>query len=109
MKYEPLKDKKQQLKKGQKNSDNKEFHVGFEKGVDDSFDLFASFIGLYKKYTNDVKLLMNEQRPVWTKWVKYYESRPKVDSLNYLNIYNEWLFNHIFSDINDESDNFLTL
>jgi len=109
MKYVSLKDKKQQLKKGQKKSKNEEFRIGFEKGIDESFDLFSNFIDLYKKYKNDVKLLMNEQKPIWTKWVKYYENQPKVESSNYLNIYNEWLFNHIFCDIDDDSESFLSL
>ena len=77
MKYEPLKDKKQQLKKDKKCTDNPEFNTGFEKGVDHSFDLFATFIELYKKYKDDVKLLMKEQNIVWSNWVKYYENHEK--------------------------------
>ena len=114
MKCEPLKDKKQQLIKkcSLKNKDKKtkkDFHEGFEKGVDDSFDLFANFIELYKRYKNDVKLLMNEQKNVWSKWVKHYENQSKVDSNDYLNLYNEWLFNFVFSDIKGEDDSFLKL
>lgn len=109
MKYEPLKNKKQQLKKDKKTSDNTEFNIGFEKGVDHSFDLFASFIELYKRYKNDVKLLMKEQKNVWSNWVKYYENQSSVDTSSYLNRYNEWLFDYIFSNMNEESDTFLSL
>lgn len=115
MKYEPLKEKKQKLKKNgisskkQNSTDINDFRQGFEKGIDDSFDLFASFINLYKKYKNDVKLLMNEQKDVWSKWVKYYEVQSNVDNSNFINKYNEWLFDYIFSNINEESDGFLQL
>ena len=109
MKYEPLKDKKQQLKKNQNKSDNNEFKIGFEKGVDNSFDLFASFIDLYKRYKGDVKLLMKEQKNVWSNWVKYYENQSNVDPSSYLDRYNEWLFDYFFSNINDGSDTFLSL
>ena len=48
MKCEPLKDKKQIILKDVLNStDNNaesEFNLGFKKGVDDSFDTFASFV-----------------------------------------------------------------
>ena len=108
MKYEPLKDKKQQLK-NQKKSDNNEFKIGFEKGVDNSFDLFASFIDLYKRYKDDVKLLMKEQKNVWSNWVKFYENQSNVDPASYLGRYNEWLFDYFFSNINDDSDTFLSL
>jgi len=109
MKCEPLKDKKQQLKKNQKTSDNNEFKIGFEKGVDDSFVLFSSYVDLYKRYKNDVKLLMKEQKNVWSKWVKYYEGQSNVDPSSYLNRYNEWLFDYVFSNANNEEDAFLTL
>jgi len=112
MKYEPLKNRKEQLKKDllkdKKNEENN-FHNGFKKGVDDSFSLFESYINLYKKYKNDIKLLMNEQKNIWSKWVKYYEKQSKVNSSDYLNIYNEWLFNYVFSDINNDSEGFLQI
>ena len=110
MKYEPLKDKKQKLKKNRSSSkDKNQFHQGFEKGVDDSFDIFDSYVGYYKRYKNNVKLLMNEQKNVWSRWVKYYESQPRVDTSNYLHKYNDWLFDYIFSDVNEESETFLTM
>jgi hypothetical protein len=60
MRYEPLRDKKQKIKKEgcpgkQKNSENK-FYLGFVKGVDESFEVFATYVEYYKEYKNDVKL-----------------------------------------------------
>jgi len=107
MKCEPLKDKKQKIMKdflssGNNSVDDKsEFYSGFKRGVDDSFDVFASFIELFKKYKNNVSLLMNEQRDVWRKFVEYVETQSDIDKSNYLNRYNNWLFNYIFFDVNN--------
>jgi hypothetical protein len=107
MKCEPLKDKKQKIKKdfltGSDNGVNKksDFYSGFKKGVDDSFEVFSSFIDLFNKYKNNVNLLMKEQRDVWLKFVKYVEAQKGIDKSNYLNKYNNWLFNYIFYDVND--------
>ena len=111
MKCEPLKEKKQKMMKDLLNStdkkidDKSEFYFGFKKGVDESFDVFASFVDLYNKYKNNVKLLMNEQRDVWLKFVKYYENQSDTNKSNYLSKYNKWLFDYIFRDINNLSDN----
>ena len=116
MKCEPLKDKKQKMMKDAlKSTDNNindksEFNLGFKKGVNDSFNIFASFVDLFKKYKNNVKLLMNEQKDVWLKFVKYYENQSDTNTSNYLNIYNNWLFEHIFYDVNNMSPyDFLSL
>jgi len=113
---EPLKNKKQKMMKDvvtsiDKNiSDESEFYLGFKKGVDDSFNVFTSYIELFKRYKNNVKLLMNEQKDVWLKFVQYYETQSDTNPLNYLSKYNNWLFNYIFYDIDNESiDNFLNL
>jgi len=111
MKCEPLKDKKQKMIKdfliSNDNSidDKSEFYSGFKKGVDVSFDVFASFVDLFKTYKNNVKLLMNEQKDVWLKFVKYYETQQDINTSNYLNRYNNWLFDYIFYDINNMSPN----
>ena len=108
MKYESLRNKKQKIKKDgctskQKNSDDK-FYLGFVKGVDDSFEVFASYVEYYKGYKNDVKCLMNEQRNIWKEWVKFYEKQTDISKENYLDRYNNWLFDYIFSNIsNDDS------
>lgn len=114
--YEPLKNKKQKMEKDiLKSNDNSindksEFYQGFKKGVDDSFILFASYIDLFKRYKNNVKLLMNEQRDVWQKFVKYYENQSDMSKANYLSKYNNWLFDYIFHDVNNmDSDNFLSI
>jgi hypothetical protein len=108
MKYEPLKDIKQKIKNNVNGSidsndnNNKNYNQGFEKGVSDSFDIFASTIEAYKRYKDNVKLLMNEQQKVWKKWVKYYNGKSDIDNSNYINRYNNWLFDYTFSDINNE-------
>ena len=116
MKCEPLKEKKQKMMKDALTStdnhinDESEFYLGFKKGVDESFNAFASFVDLFKKYKNNVKLLMNEQKDVWLKFVKYYENQSDTNTSNYLNIYNNWLFEYIFYDVNNMSVNdFLSL
>jgi len=116
MKCEPLKDKKQKImkdalkSKDDKFNDGSDFYLGFKRGVEDSFDTFASFVDLFKKYKNNVKLLMNEQKDVWKKFVKYYESQSNTNSSNYINIYNNWLFEYIFYDVNNSNLNdFLSL
>ena len=116
MKCEPLKDKKEKMMKDvltstDNNSNEKsEFYLGFKKGVNDSFNEFASFVELFKKYKDNVKLLMNEQKDVWLKFVQYYETQSDTNTSNYLNIYNNWLFEYIFYDINNLSPNdFLSL
>lgn len=111
MKCEPLKDKKQKIMKDflvsteNKINDKSDFYFGFKKGVDESFNVFASFVDLFNRYKNNVKLLMNEQKDVWLKFVKYYETLPGTSTSNYLSRYNNWLFNYIFYDINDMSAN----
>jgi hypothetical protein len=111
MKCEPLKDKKQKIIKDflkssdKKVDDGSDFYSGFKKGVDDSFDVFSSFIDLFNKYKNNVSLLMNEQRDVWLKFVEYVESQKDINKSNYLNRYNNWLFNYIFYDINNVDSN----
>lgn len=111
MKCEPLKNEKQKIMKGAlKSTDKSEFNSGFKKGVDDSFNVFSSSVELFKRYKNNVKLLMNEQREVWLKFVKYYESQSTIKSSDYLSKYNNWLFDYMFSDINEMNpDDFLSL
>ena len=116
MKCEPLKDKKQKMmidvltSTDNNFNDKSEFFLGFKKGVDDSFNVFASFVDLFKRYKNNVKLLMNEQKDVWLKFVQYYETQSDSNTSNYLNRYNNWLFDYIFYDINNMSpNNFLRL
>ena len=116
MKCEPLKDKKEKiiidvLKSTDNNiNDKSEFYLGFKKGVDNSFNVFASFVDLFKRYKNNVKLLMNEQKDVWLKFVRYYETQKDINTSNYLNIYNNWLFEYIFYDANNMNPNdFLSL
>jgi len=110
--YKPLKNKKDEMIKDFMTSNDKknDFCLGFKKGVDDSFNVFSSYIYFFKKYKNNVKLLMDEQKDIWLKFVKYYENKHDTNASNYLSRYNNWLFDYIFSDINNvDSDDFLSL
>jgi len=116
MKFEPIRNKKDKLKKDilktndKKINDKSEFYNGYKEGIDNSFALFASFIDLFNRYKNNVKLLMNEQNEVWKKFVKFYESQTNIDKSNYLSKYNSWLFEFLFDDPNNlKSDDFLSI
>jgi len=116
MTYEPLKNIKQKMIKDIFTSNDKkideksDFYLGFKKGVDDSFNTFVSYIDIFKRYKNNVKLLMNEQKDIWLKFIQYYETQSNTNTSNYLSKYNNWLFNYIFCDINNGSfDDFLSL
>ena len=53
---------------------------------------------------------MDEQKDVWLKFVQYYETQSDTNTTNYLSKYNNWLFNYIFYDIDNEGiDDFLNL
>ena len=111
MKCESLIIKKQNIKKNLFKSkkkdvnDKSEFYLGFKKGVEDSFNEFNSIVDMFKRYKNNIKLLMNEQRDLWLKFTKYYDNQKNCNTSNYLSIYNNWLFNFIFEDINDIDSN----
>lgn len=110
MKYEPMKTKKIQLNKQYKlKNENNEMRLGYEEGVKDSFDSFASYVDFYKRYKGNVKLLMNEHKSSWKEWVNYFETQTNIDKSNYAGRYNEWLFDYIFTDIDDASMSFLKL
>ena len=107
--YEPLKEKKLKIEKNlqklknKNDSDDTKYYSGFEKGVNESFEAFATSIDAYKRYKNDVKLLMKEQQKIWSKWIKYYNSKNNINNDNFLDKYNDWLFSFIFSGIDKES------
>jgi len=115
MEFETLKVKKKKLqeeintKEKTKNKENLKFYEGYEKGIEQSFNLFEKFIELYKKYQNNVKLLMNEENKVWKNWVKYYENKSDINTDNYLEKYNDWLFDYFFSNINEDTEKLLSL
>jgi hypothetical protein len=104
MNYEPLKQKKQDIikQKTKTAKKNDEFNQGFEQGVEDSFKMFASYVEMYNRYKEDVKLLMKEQKPLWKEWVTFFEKQNKVDKTDYLPLYKSWLFEYIFHDVNNE-------
>jgi hypothetical protein len=107
MKLEPLPQKKQQLSKQAKNNESKKqdeaFSSGYIEGIKSSFDTFTQLIHQYKRYKDDVKLLMEEQKPLWKSWVSYYENKNNISQNDYLQQYNSWLFNYIFQECSEES------
>lgn len=110
MKYDQLLSKKKELNDIINNSNkykiNEKYFEGIKKGIFDSFELFNSTIEFYKKYKDNVKLLMNEQKKIWVEWVNYYNGQNGIDKKDYKNRYNKWLFDYIFSNlkINEKSE-----
>lgn len=94
-KLEPLSVKEQHIFKKNNKSSADDFQKGFTQGVSEAFEEVQSSIDLFKRYENDVKLLMKEQKPVWKHWVSYYEDK-KIDQDQYLEKYNVWLFDFVF-------------
>ena len=114
MKFDHLINKKRDLyniiNNTNKKSSNDEYFKGLKKGILDSFDLFNTSILFYKKYKDNVKLLMKEQNNLWLKWVDYYNKQKGINRTNYNNTFNKWLFEKIFSTKdNVEISNFLEL
>jgi hypothetical protein len=107
MKLEPLPKKKQHLskqalKKVQKQQDDS-FSSGYIEGVKSSFESFSHLIHQYKRYKDDVKLLMEEQKPLWKSWVSYYEKKKNISQNDYIKQYNTWLFEYIFQETKEEN------
>ena len=96
-KLEPLSVKKKHLFKNKvkQNSSKEEFSKGFDQGIADAFQEVFNSVNLFKRYEDDVKLLMEEQKPVWKYWVSYYEKK-KINQDDYLKQYNTWLFDFVF-------------
>lgn len=106
MKLEPLKNKKHQIKQGNKQQSQMKdstFYSGFQKGVETSFEIFESLLTLYKRYRNNVKLLMEEQQEVWKTWVAFYEKQSDITQETFLDRYNEWLFDYTFEGNSKEN------
>jgi hypothetical protein len=109
---DPIKKQKKELlfnlntKKSKDKKDDK-FFKGFENGISESFKMFDVAINSYDRYKNEVKLLMKEQQSVWKKWINYYNKKSGINNNNYLENYNNWLYNYIF--IEKEEENFDTL
>jgi thymidylate synthase len=75
-------------------------------------DVLSSAVQFYKRYRNNVSLLMKEQRKIWKQWIDFFETstegiqsqplRERHTAMHaYLDAYNEWLFDISFSDIID--------
>ena len=89
MKLEPLKDKK--------------FDTPNNKTVF-SEDAITSAVGFYKRYKNNIKRLMEEQKPIWKVFISYYNDSSDFSQENHLEKYNDWLFNYTFSDVLKQHD-----
>lgn len=94
-KLEPLSVKEQHIYKKNKKSKEDDFCKGFSEGVSEAFQEVQNSIDLFKRYQNDVKLLMKEQKPVWKHWVSFYEDK-NINQDEYLDQYNGWLFDFVF-------------
>jgi hypothetical protein len=113
MKYIQLLNKKEEINNivNQSQSNEKtetidiKYYEGFKKGVLESFNLFNSTIDFYKQYKDNVKLLMKEQNKLWHKWVEYYNTKTGIDKSNYNDNYNIWLFENLFSELNNNESN----
>ena len=114
--FEPLQNKKEKMEKeimkskDKKIDDKSDFYLGFKKGIDDSFIIFSSYVDFFKRYQNNIKLLMEEHKDVWSEFIKYYEAQSDIDKTNYISRYNNWLFDYIFHDLKtSDPDDFLRL
>jgi hypothetical protein len=94
-KLEPLSVKEELIRKMNNQSSEENFRKGFTQGVDEAFQEFENSVDLFKRYENDVKLLMKEQKPVWKNWVSFFEGK-KINQDEYLERYNVWLFEFVF-------------
>jgi len=102
-----LKQRKEDLIKQmekEKQSDTNTYCDGVKKGIKESFRSFSDLVTTYLKYQNNVKLLMNDEKQIWKKWVDYYEQQNNISKSDYMNSYNEWLFDFLFCNtiINEE-------
>lgn len=106
MKLEPLQQKRHQIEKQvqslSKVSKNNSFDEGYHQGIERSFDTFVSLINQYKRYKDEVKLLMEEQKPLWKEWVQYYDKQGEIPQAEYLVRYNSWLFDYLFRQRHNE-------
>jgi hypothetical protein len=48
---------------------------------------------------------MKEQNKLWHKWVEYYNTKTGIDKSNYNDNYNIWLFENLFSELNNNESN----
>ncbi len=94
MKIESLVKAREKLKSNV--NENKDFKKGFTTGVDSSFKVFKEYVDSYNKYYDNIKLLLKEEKKIWTKWIKFYEKQNNINKENLLKIYNKWLFNYFF-------------
>ena len=114
MKFESLSEIKKCLSdngktKKQIKDNTKDFTDGYQKGIEESFNSFSQLIDQFKKYQNNVKLLMNEEKNIWKQWVSYYEKQSSISKTDYLDKYNSWLFEYIFCKIKNEKYSFDSL
>jgi len=62
-------------------------------------DSVVSAVTFYKRYRNNIKRLLEEQKNVWKEFIVYYDSQHDMNKSDYLEKYNIWLFDYAFSDV----------
>ena len=67
-------------------------------------DSVVSAVTFYKRYRNNIKRLLEEQKNVWKEFIVYYDSQPDMNKSDYLKKYNIWLFDYTFSDVLQSDD-----
>ena len=73
-------------------------------GVPDHTDVYledsvVSAVKFYKRYRNNIKRLLEEQKNVWKEFIVYYDSQQNMNKSDYIEKYNIWLFDYAFSDV----------
>jgi hypothetical protein len=112
MALKSLKERKEDLiiqARKQKPSERNSYNEGMEKGIAVSFHSFSNLVEIYRKYQNNVKLLMDDEKQIWKKWVDYYERQTNISKLDYINCFNEWLFDYLFCNLVVNEEMFTSL
>ena len=87
---------KKMINKSKENNNNS-FDDGVQKALQLSFENFTTLINQYLKYKDDIKLLMKEKNEAWKKWISYYENQNNISKSDFIERYNNWLFDYIFN------------
>lgn len=90
-------------------SEQDSYLQGYKIGINQSFNSFHKLISQFKKYQNNVKLLMKDENKIWKEWVSYYENQPNISKSDYIDKYNEWLFDFLFCNQESGENTFTSL
>ena len=112
MSLEPLPKLQKELinsKSGKPESNKEAYSQGFKVGINQSFKSFHQLINQFKKYQNNVKQLMKDENKIWKEWVTFYEKQPNISKSDYIEKYNEWLFDYLFCNKETYENTFTSL